>query len=168
MQPQSLYLSDLLTGLLAGLALQKISALSIRNNLFDRALARLVDHDLSSEATKQGFVVKFRVKPHDLHGDSSAVQRALYEAAQRDLISLDNPEFQDIRLKITPSEARSYFAGLPGTPEMYEMLSAKLLEYYQESALNVRLTDAIARIEELEKGLQKAATEPSPPLDEDP
>jgi hypothetical protein len=62
------------------------------------------------------------------------VQRALYEAAQRDLISLDNPEFQDIRLKIAPNQARSYFEGLPGSPEMYAALSSKLLQYYREVA----------------------------------
>jgi len=133
-QPKSLYLSDLLTGLLAGLALQKITALSIRNNQFDRALAKLVDEDLVREAERLGFVLKFRVRPHEIHGDSTVVQRALYEAAQRDLISLDNPEFQDIRLKIAPREARSYFEGLPGSPEMYEALSSKLLQYYQEVA----------------------------------
>lgn len=132
MQLQSLYLSDLLTGLLAGLALQKISALSIRRNQFDQALARLVEQDLGGEATRHGLALKFRVRPHEIHGDSSAVQRALYEAAQRDLISLDNPEFQDIRLKIGPDEARSYFDGLPGGPDMYESLSSKLLQYYRE------------------------------------
>jgi hypothetical protein len=134
MKPQSLYLSDLLTGLIAGLALNKITALSIRNNQFDQALARLVDEDLKQEAERRGFVVKFRVRPHQIHGDSTAVQRALYEAAQRDLISLDNPEFQDIRLKIAPSEAPSYFNGLPGDPGMYAALSSKLLKYYQEAA----------------------------------
>jgi hypothetical protein len=130
----SLYLSDLLTGLIAGLALQKVSALSIRNNQLDRALARLVEKGVRAEATKRGLVVKFRVRPHEIHGDSAAVQRALYEAAQRDLIGPDNPEFQDIRLKIGPAQARSYFEGLPGTPDMYEALSNKLLEYYREVA----------------------------------
>jgi hypothetical protein len=134
MQPKSLYLSDLLTGLLAGLALRKITALSIRSNQFDQALARLVDQDVRPEAERLGFVVKFRVRPHEIHGDSTAVQRALYEAAQRDLISLDNPEFQDIRLKIGPAEAPSYFEGLPGSQEMYEAFSSKLMQYYHEAA----------------------------------
>ena len=134
MKPQSLYLSDLITGLIAGLALNKITALSIRNNQFDQALARLVDEDLKREAGERGFVLKFRVRPHEIHGDSTAVQRALYEAAQRDLISLDNPEFQDIRLKIAPNQARAYFEGLPGSADMYEQLSTKLLKYYQEAA----------------------------------
>jgi hypothetical protein len=133
-EPKSMYLSDLLTGLLAGLALRKIGALSIRSNQFDRALARLVDQDLQHEAEQHGFVLRFRVRPHEIHGDSTVVQRALYEAAQRDLISLDNPEFQDIRLKIAPNQARSYFEGLPGSPEMYEALSSKLLQYYREVA----------------------------------
>jgi len=133
-QPKSLYLSDLLTGLLAGLALNNITALSIRDNLFDRALARLVDEDVRPQADRLGLALKFRVRPHEIHGDSTAIQRALYEAAQRDLISLDNPEYQDIRLKISPSEAQAYFEGLPGSPEFYKHLSSKLLEYYQEVA----------------------------------
>jgi hypothetical protein len=131
---KALYLSDLLTGLLAGLALRNVTALSIRRNQFDMALARLVNDDLTAEATRLGLVLRFRVKPHEMHGDSTAVQRALYEAAQRDLISLDNPEYQDLRLKITPGDARSYFKGLPGSAEMYETLTGKLLQYYQEAA----------------------------------
>lgn len=134
MQLEPLYLSDLLTGLLAGLARLKVPKISIRRNQFDQALARLVDHDLQAEAAKHGLALKFRVRPHEIHGDSLAVHRALYEAAQRDLISLDNPEFQDISLKIEPSDAPSYFEGLPGTPDMYEALSSKLLEYYREGA----------------------------------
>ncbi len=132
-QPTSLYLSDLLTGLIAGLALNKITALSIQRNVFDHALARLVEDDLQPQAVQQGFVLKFRVRPHEIHGDSTVVQRALYEAAQRDLISWDNPEFQDIRLKISAHDAPSYFEGLPGSVEMYKALSSKLLEYYRET-----------------------------------
>lgn len=131
--PQALYLSDLVTGLIAALALRDVHALSIRHNVFDHALARVVA-ELDRDASKLGVTLKFRVRPHEVHGDSTAVQRALYEAAQRDLISLDNPEFQDIRLKITPNEARSYFDGLPGTQAMYEDLGGKLLKYYREAA----------------------------------
>jgi hypothetical protein len=132
-QPQALYLSDLMTGIIAALALREVRALSIRNNVFDTALARVVA-ELDRDASTLGVTLKFRVRRHDMHGDSMAVQQALYEAAQRDLISLDNPEFQDIRLKITPNEARSYFDGLPGTREMYEELGGKLLKYYREAA----------------------------------
>lgn len=131
---ESLYLSDLLTGLLAALALQKVSGLSIRRNRFDKALAKLVDTDLTDAANKHGLAVKFRVRPHEIHGDSAVVQRALYEAAQRDLIAFENPEFQDIQLKIGASDAGSYFRGLPGTQDMYAALGSKLLQYYREVA----------------------------------
>ena len=69
---------------------------------------------------------------HPIHQDSTQVQQALYEAAQRDLISLDNPEFQKVRLKIAPGEAQQYLDGLPGEPAMYRRLAERLMAYLDE------------------------------------
>lgn len=131
----ALYLSDLITGLFASLAVQagperSARRLSIRGNKFDRALSMLVSQDLPSEAAKSGLAVRFRVQPHSLHGDSAVVQRALYEAAQREIISFDNPEFQNMSLKLTAREAERYFDALPGPRDMYARLTQRLLDYY--------------------------------------
>ena len=132
MSTSSLYLTDLLTGLFAALALKHRPVLSLRQNRFDRAMAHLV-RDIEQEAAKLNLKVRFRILAHPIYQDSEAVHQALYEAAQSDLISLDNPEFQDIRLKISSADAPRYLSHLPGTPEMYERLATRLLQYYQDA-----------------------------------
>jgi|SRR5579872_2413220 len=127
-----LYLPDFMTGILAALAIKKIPALSLRGNRLDQAFARL-HKDIIQIAKETNLEVKFRIRLHPIHQDSTQLQQALYEAAQRDLVSLDNPEFQKIRLKITASEAPAYLKGLPGSQEMYEQLANRLIDYYQEN-----------------------------------
>lgn len=130
METQNLYLSDFMTGLLAGLALKGMQTLSLRENRFDRAVEQLV-RELDREAASFNLRVRFRIQTDRSHGDSSALQQALYEAARRDLISLDNPEFQDLRLKISPAEAPEYLASLPGSVQLYDRLAQRLLDYYR-------------------------------------
>jgi hypothetical protein len=128
---QPLYLSDFMTGILATLALKQIPVLSLRENRLDQAFS-LLNQDILQEATKAGLEMKFRIRTHPIHQDSTVLQQALYEAAQRDLISLDNPEFQKIRLKINAADAPAFLQDLPGTREMYMRLADLLLKYYYE------------------------------------
>jgi hypothetical protein len=128
---RSLYLPDFMTGLLVGLALNKVQSLSLRQNRLDRAFERL-NEAILRETKKEQLAAKFRFHTHPIHQDSTLLQQALYEAAQRDLISLDNPEFQRIRLKFTAGEASAYLGTVPGSAEMYKRLAALLIKYYQE------------------------------------
>jgi len=128
-----LYLSDLMTGLFAALAMRELAVLSLRNSRLDRALERLAD-DVLAEATTEHLSVRFRLRTHPVHRDSTEIQHALWEAAQRELVSLDNPEFQNVRLKITSAEAPRYLANLPGSERMYRALADKLLNYYRDAS----------------------------------
>jgi hypothetical protein len=128
---RALYMPDFMTGMLAALAVKSVPVLSLRSNRLDQAFARL-NEDIKREALASGLDPKFRILLHPVHQDSSQLQQAIYEAAQRDLVSLDNPEFQRVRLKISPDEALAYFAGLPGPKEMYFRLAERLLAYYRE------------------------------------
>jgi hypothetical protein len=130
---RSLYLPDFITGILAGLALNRVSSLSLRENRLDQAFSRL-NEAIAHAAEKEHLAVKFRFRTHPIHQDSTLLQQALYEAAKRDLISLDNPEFQSIRLKITTDEAPAYLEGLPGSVAMYRQLAALLVKNYQETS----------------------------------
>jgi hypothetical protein len=62
---RSLYLPDFMTGLLVGLALNKVHSLSLRQNRLDRAFNRLNDAILS-EAEKENLAVKFRFRFHPI------------------------------------------------------------------------------------------------------
>ena len=126
-----LYLPDFITGMIAALAMHRVPSLSLRGNKLDLAFERLSD-EVAREAEKEHLDVRFRIKVHTIHRDSTQLQQALYEAAQRDLISLDNPEFQRIRLKLSSEDAAAYFIGLPGSPEMYRRLANQLVRYYEE------------------------------------
>jgi hypothetical protein len=128
---QPLYLPDFITGILAALAVNRVPVLSLRRGKLDQAFARL-NQDIKDAAKTAGLDLMFRIRLHPIHQDSTLLQQALYEAAQRDLVSLDNPEFQRVRLKRSPEEAQTYLAGLPGSREMYLRLAKRLMCYYRE------------------------------------
>lgn len=128
-----LYLSDFMTGLIAALAMKEIQSLSLRKTHLDRAF-ELTYQDLQDEAKKRDLKLRFRIRTHPLHRDSQVVLQALYDAAKRDLVSLDNPEFQDVRLKISPEVAPAYFVSIPGDEGMYLRLADSFLHHYQELA----------------------------------
>jgi len=128
----NLYLSDLMTGLLVAMAMRRKSVFSLRDSRIDRAMSRLFA-DVQEESERAGLRVRFRIQPHPIHGDSPAVHQALRDARKRDLASLDNPEFQDVRGKLHREDAAAYFEGLPGSPEMYQRLADKFLQYYYEA-----------------------------------
>ena len=74
--------------------------------------------------------LRFRIKPHPIHRDSLTVQGALARAAQRDLISFDNPEYQDIQIKLGGEEAHEILKGLPGKPGLYDRLAENFVSGY--------------------------------------
>jgi len=126
-----LYMPDFMTGILAALAVNRVPVLSLRRSRLDQAFDRL-NQDIKAAADSAGLELKFRIRLHPIHQDSTLLQQALYEAAQRDLVSLDNPEFQRVRLKIGADEAQTYLADLPGSRDMYLQLADRLMSYYHD------------------------------------
>jgi hypothetical protein len=123
-----LYLSDVMTGLVAALSLKGIRVLPKKDHLLDKAFERLYT-DIEEESASNNLDVRFLIQTNPQHGDSEDVQEELHAAAKRDLISLDNPEYQMVRFKVNPAEAPGYLRNLPGSPQMYERLAARFLEY---------------------------------------
>ena len=132
-QRKSLHINDLVTGVLASLALRDIRTLSRRQNRLDKAFERLYEDYVLPLASENQLEVRFRIKTDRVHHYSLSLRHALKKAAQRHLVSFDNPEFQDIRLKIRKEEADQYLANLPGRPEMYQQLARRLLEFYRNT-----------------------------------
>src|SRR4051794_28362718 len=96
---------DFFAGLFAALIEKGQKTLSIRVDRFDPAIASVFG-SLQEQAGKHGdLTIRFRVRPHPVHGDSMTVRNALAAAAQRDIISFDNPEYQDIRIKLSVDDA---------------------------------------------------------------
>lgn len=86
--------------------------------------------DLQQEAERHNVDVRFRVRPHPLHGDSGTVREALDRALQNGLTITDAPFFLEIHLMMSEDTARELLAGLPGSTQMYSELAKKFREIY--------------------------------------
>ncbi len=126
---QRLTSDDFFTGLFAALAMKGHRVLTLRGERFDQAIEQ-VTRELLARAENDEIDVRFRVRLHPIHGDSQTVRDALASAAQRELISFDNPEYQDIRLKIGPCDAKAFLQGLPGGEVLFGALAEKFLTTY--------------------------------------
>lgn len=120
-------------GLFSALALKGVKVISIRGDRFDRALADVFE-TLMSVADDRAVDVRFRIRPHPVHGDSGLVRDSIATAAQLGLISLDNPEYQDIRLRIDEDLARDLLQDVPGQGELYLTLAEEFLNNYYRSS----------------------------------
>lgn len=120
---------DFITGLLAGFAESNVSSLSIRGAEFHRAVADAF-LALNASAVQKNLDIRFRVFLDPVYGDSPVVRDAISSAVQRDLVSLDNPEYQDMRLKIGHEEAVLLLKRLPGGRDLYVDLAENFLKSY--------------------------------------
>jgi hypothetical protein len=122
-------LDDFFTGFVAGLAARGVRVVSIRGNQFHEAMEE-VFRATEVEAAEEGVRLRFAISRNKLHGDSPDVREALAKGVQRDIVSLDNPEYQNMRLKIGKAYAAKYFDRLPGKPEMYLKMADTFLSKY--------------------------------------
>jgi hypothetical protein len=115
-------------GLLAGLVYRGRRAVSIRGDQFDRTIAQVADELVRRHGDE--VELRFRLHPHYVHGYSSTVRDAIATATQADLISLDNPEYQDMRFKIDRDDAEDILNDLPLGREIYLELADEFLRAY--------------------------------------
>jgi len=123
---QKLTADDFFTGLFASLKLRGVQTFSLRNDKFDSVLA-FVFQKLTKLSSEKSIDVRFRIRLHPIHGDSATVRDSITNAAQRDLISLDNPEYQDMRIKIGKQDADKMLSTIPGGKELFDILSEEFL-----------------------------------------
>lgn len=116
-------------GLAIALGLEGINTICIRDKQFDKAVASVFRH-LESQAKEKGWRLRFRIRTNRIHGDSPTLRHAITDAAQRDIVSLDNPEFLDIRIKLRNEAAESYLEYLPAGPGLYHELAREFKKNY--------------------------------------
>lgn len=122
-------LDDFLTGFVAGLAKSDVHVVVLQGRRFHAAV-RAAFEVLKARAAADGTGVNFTVRLNEFHGDSPDVNQAITRAAQRNIISFDNPFFVNMRLKIPAGRADAFLQNLPGTPEMYVAAADKFLDEY--------------------------------------
>lgn len=118
---------NFVTGIFGVLAKRGYTKVSIRTDMLDEAMAKAFTR-LAERAKASDLDLRFRVN-RDLYGTSPVIRTAISRAAQRDLISLDNPEYQDIRFT---ANARSLdLDHLPGGSAMYKELADVFIASYE-------------------------------------
>ena len=131
--PTRLTAANMFTGLFAALALKERTEWSLSGKSFDRALVKVFAKAVALSEEEQ-LDLRFRIKLHPLHGDSELVRSNIFTSTQRGLISLDNPDYKDIRLKIKISNAEKKIESVPGTKEFYLLLADELIDAYRPEA----------------------------------
>jgi hypothetical protein len=126
--------TDMVTGLIRVLADRGYSSFVVKGDrldtAFDAAFRRLLEI-----AEKFDVDVRFQIARDDF-GESQILRTALNGAAQRDLVSFDNPEYQDMRLDRSKAAAVR-LERLPGGPELYEELAKVFIDEYDRYAAEI-------------------------------
>jgi hypothetical protein len=121
---------DFFTGFFAALAIKRCKTVSRRGQEFDRALAETFT-EFQERAAQMDIDLGFRIRLNPIHGDSVAVRDGIAVAARRDLVSLDNPIYQNIRLKLSEEEGHKLLANLPGGEQLFPDLIKSFLDRYE-------------------------------------
>ena len=113
---------DFLTGVIAGCRTKGFRTISLREDRFNQNIKASFDK-LASLADSLDLDVRFAVFLDPLHRDSPVIERAVTTAVQRKLVSLDNPEFVNMRIKLDPEAAAKLLDDLPGGADLYRKLA---------------------------------------------
>lgn len=130
---QRLTLNDFFTGLLAGLAHEHVEAVSIEGPSFYKAIVD-VFKQLEAEADARHLNLRFWLTTDETHQDSPDVRDGITSAVQRRLISLDNPTYTRMRLKINADESNDYLNDVPGGKDLFVALAAAFKDEYRAYA----------------------------------
>lgn len=96
--------ADFLTGIFAVLTLRGHKTIPL-NEFFEKAMAKIFQ-EFTEHAKQNDFEMRFRIRPHPLHGDSGTIHNGVLGAMQRRIISLDSPANDVIRIKLTKDLAK--------------------------------------------------------------
>lgn len=98
---------EFVTGLLSELKLKHVDQLHLADTLedkrFARAFEKLVEHQASL-----GVAVDFSLATNPYHGDFSTLREALYSLRERHIVSINNPRFKTVEIKLDEDDANYY------------------------------------------------------------
>jgi hypothetical protein len=130
--PSTVTADDLMTGILAGLALRGERLIDIGDTRFDEAVAAAYDELVRTAG--EDLDIDFEVIPDPVHGDSAVVQDALTVAIESRLAGRVNPSFRRVRVTADDAWATILLSELPGGPELYGRLTLTFLQRYKSQA----------------------------------
>ena len=142
-QKEAFYLNQMLRGILASVARLKGATATdyvMDGRKLEETLIEMCLEVIPNAADEHHLDAMFYVTAHPIHGDSLDVQDALFDAAQKGLISRDNPIFQKVRLRIRPEQVSFLLRNLPGDEGFYLSLAQELLSRYEAKAAHISAT----------------------------
>lgn len=102
---------DFFLAVIADLRLRNVETLAINSDLdqkFEKA------YEEFSKGEKAGdYFTNFSFKTNPAHGDSKQFRETMYAARFNDIISLDNPTFFRLRIKLSEEEAKRFVSAFP-------------------------------------------------------
>lgn len=124
---------DFLQALIAALAVRGVRRASIRTENYDPVLAQVFQR-LEEQAPAYDLEMSFEIVPDPTHQDSLTARDALATSASDGLISYDNPEYQDIEIKIGPQTGRALLdRRFKGLQPLFDELVDLFLQRYAAS-----------------------------------
>jgi hypothetical protein len=123
--------NEFFLGLFSALRLHGQDSFSIRADRFDATIKEIYDKAGSLPGGDR-ISLGFRIRPHEIYGDSRTVRRALTAAAQRRVISFDNPEYLDIRIQLDEADAERKLQRLSAPDGFFDSLADEFLRAYRQ------------------------------------
>jgi hypothetical protein len=110
---QDVSIDDFTTGWIAGLARLGVSSVRLEHDRFYRAIVAAFDRFVEL-CQERGLRPRFVIQLTEYYWDAPDFRNALQRATARGLLSLDNPDFINIRLKYSRDDAHYLFRYLEG------------------------------------------------------
>ncbi len=123
--------NEFFLGLFSALKLQGQDAFSIRADRFD-ATIREIYEKVPDLPGGENVSLRFKVRPHEIYGDSKTVRKALSAAAQGRVISFDNPDYLDIRVQLDEVDAARKLSRLDAPNGFFDSLADEFIRVYRE------------------------------------
>jgi hypothetical protein len=110
---QDVSIDDFTAGWIAGLAALGVSSVRLEHGRFYRAIVAAFTR-FTELCQERGLRPRFVIEQTDYYGDAPDFRNALQRATATGLVSLDNPEFINMRLKYSADDAQYLFRYLDG------------------------------------------------------
>lgn len=130
--------ADMVNGLVLALSQRGYSSFLVRSDRIDAAFESAY-RTLVDLAPKFDLDVRFAVVLDDF-SESQILRSALNAASQRDVVSFDNPEYEDMRLDGQKVRSTVRFERLPAGEDLYDQLADAFIDAYETFAPEDQLT----------------------------
>ena len=98
---------EFVTDLVCQLKLNNVDHLRLSDTFEDKRFARAYQK-LVAKQDQLGIAVDFSLETNPYHGDSSTLREALYSLRERRIVSINNPRFKTVEIKVDEDDANYY------------------------------------------------------------